>query len=656
MEMNYDPISGESFPNDRRPDGTDAKGYDYWLRFYQSQGLNFDDATELVNKMINPLGYEDPMKNHFLRDTEGENNFQYFEDPNIFDLYTGNLDSVNIRKYRPDINLNARKPFGYGLPQDVMNEFGQGGPMVSNVPQPFSGPSAQNRGGMMIKYAMGGMMQQSGQQDQIMQMMQQVQEMLMQGANPQELLKQLMKSGLPQDQAQQLVQAAMQDLQSQQQSQQTQMAMGGKMYYNGGPPYDLPGMADMDASEYSNINNYLTNLDTPNVVDNQGNTTSILDRQKNINLNTPNPINNFLNTARSYLSSRDYLKQRGFRIGNKNTNSMTQNQQPIVDPKDYPTIFTQGDSGLLSGPEEQNNLTGSMLSLSKNNTYTGPGTGTPKIIYAPQNPNQYTTTGQNTFDLTDPFASQNTKEIELPNSNSFTQGTFPIDIQNIIKNKNYNNNNLNEKEPWYEEPLYSKIARYAPLGASAAGVITALKNKKRSLTPEDTLSSKINLERSRITTAEEGRRGLDTALRTVRGGAGSSGQLNAATRDLVLTGNKNIAANINKLYETEENTNAQLAQQAALANQKYGNEFKITNEEMFQNAQSQAIKAAQEGAMALQSGAEQERKQYLQEWIAKNRLKTRNMITGPDGKDYYYNPATGKFNSIDTGEQFDSLT
>ncbi len=111
------------------------------------------------------------------------------------------------------------------------------------------------------------------------------------------------------------------------------MAQGGNMYSNGGPPYDLPGMADMDASEYNNINNYLTNLDTPNVIDAQGNATSILDRQKNTN---PNPMNNFLNTIRSYLSARDYLKQRGFRIGNRST---TNNQQPNINPINQPSPF-----------------------------------------------------------------------------------------------------------------------------------------------------------------------------------------------------------------------------------------------------------------------------------------------------------------------------
>ena len=107
---------------------------------------------------------------------------------------------------------------------------------------------------------------------------------------------------------------------------------------------------------------------------------------------------------------------------------------------------------------------------------------------------------------------------------------------------------------------------------------------------------------------------------------------------MVLTGNKNIAANINKLYEAEENTNAQLAQQAALANQQYGNQFKITNEEMFQNAQKQALRAAQEGTQNLQGAAQDERAQYLQEWIAQNRLNTRSYKTNINGQDVYINP------------------
>jgi hypothetical protein len=218
-----------------------------------------------------------------------------------------------------------------------------------------------------------------------------------------------------------------------------------------------------------------------------------------------------------------------------------------------------------------------------------------------------------------------------------------------------NSKNLNTTTPWYEEPAYSKIARYLPLATSAAGIATGLKNKKRTLTPERINAQRVDLERSRITAKEEGRRALDSTLRFLNTKGSNIAQVAGNARETLLNYIKNMGANIAKSYETEENANAQLAQQAGLANQQAGNQFKIGNEEMFQNAQTMALRAAQEGAMLAQSGAEQERKQYLQEWIAKNRLKTRNMVTGPDGEDYYYNPTTKKFSNLNTGEQFDSL-
>jgi len=129
---------------------------------------------------------------------------------------------------------------------DMYSSYAGGGPMVSNVPQAFNGPSAQNRGGMYI-YADGGMMppeqqmmqqqqmqqqapqeqmqQQSGGQDQMMQMVQQVEQMLQQGAEPQQVMQQLVQSGVPQEQAQQVVQMAMQDLQSQMQQQPQEQPM-----------------------------------------------------------------------------------------------------------------------------------------------------------------------------------------------------------------------------------------------------------------------------------------------------------------------------------------------------------------------------------------------------------------------------------------------
>jgi len=208
-------------------------------------------------------------------------------------------------------------PYARGGQIDYTNDmYAGGGPMVSNVKQPFNGPTAQNRGGMYI-YADGGMMppqeqqmmqeqqmqqqapqeqmqQQSGQ-DQMMQMVQQIAQAIMKGANPKELMAELEGSGMPPEQIQQVMQVAMQVVDQQQQQQpQQQMAppqqmmaatggrlpkeilraraeahmspekaanyvdnyaMGGKMYYEGGPE----GPPYMD--EYGNlIGNSIINL------------------------------------------------------------------------------------------------------------------------------------------------------------------------------------------------------------------------------------------------------------------------------------------------------------------------------------------------------------------------------------------------------------
>jgi hypothetical protein len=77
------------------------------------------------------------------------------------------------------------------------------------------------------------------------------------------------------------------------------------------------------------------------------------------------------------------------------------------------------------------------------------------------------------------------------------------------------------------------------------------------------------------------------------------------------------------------------------ANQQYGNAFKQLNEEMFQNAQTQALEGFKDTTSKLAGTASEERKQYLQEWIAKNKLKTRDFLQGPDGS-YYYEGPDGK--------------
>ena len=167
---------------------------------------------------------------------------------------------INPKKY-PGLNRSKKSKGGYVYNAMTQPMLAQGGPVVSNVQQPFNGPAAQNRGGMMM--ADGGMipqeqqmmqqqmmqdqmmqqqqMQQQGGQDQMMQVVQQVAEAIMGGADPRKIMQDLMKSGMPEEQVQQVVQVAMQEVEGQQQGMQGQqmapeqgMAMGGAMYAPGG--------------------------------------------------------------------------------------------------------------------------------------------------------------------------------------------------------------------------------------------------------------------------------------------------------------------------------------------------------------------------------------------------------------------------------------
>jgi hypothetical protein len=74
----------------------------------------------------------------------------------------------NTQDGKPVSNYNSGSvaPFSANVYQDRIKRlagYAQGGPMVSNVSQPFNGPSAQNRGGMMM--ANGGRMYAEGGPD-----------------------------------------------------------------------------------------------------------------------------------------------------------------------------------------------------------------------------------------------------------------------------------------------------------------------------------------------------------------------------------------------------------------------------------------------------------------------------------------------------------
>jgi len=491
---------------------------------------NMFDKIVSVEKYTDEDGSKWKIKNKYNPDTK-ENIKKYWVDGKFSGRFT-NQDEPEYMPVKERIEFNNQPSVTYG----------QGGPMVSNVSQPFNGPSAQNRGGMMVEYGRGGMM------------------------------------------------------------------------YDGGDLFDLPGMADMSASEYNNVNTYLNNLNTLNVIDNQGNTSSILGRPRNSNTSQPKQLENttdligpvdhsfHMPTAPDTIEDLpEGLIEPIQSIKSKPYNFSTNNSIPEMGIKGGPSL--EYPFGVEPSLEP-------MPGLSKDATYLSP--------YQKYLVNNYP---------------EGLNNLNYDSSGEYTRYITP--------SANKNSATTDSTTPWSEEPWYSKAARYSQALPGVAATITGLMNKKRKLTPERISPEQVNLERSRITTKEEGRRALDSGLKTVRGSSSNTGQLAGNTRDMILNYNKNMGANIAKSYETEENANAQLRQQAALTNQQYGNAFKQMNEEMFQNAQTQALAGFQDTTGKLAGAAGEERKQYLQEWIAKNKLKTRDFVQGPDGS-YYYEGPDGK--------------
>ena len=101
------------------------------------------------------------------------------------------------------------------------------------------GTPQMRRGGC---YQEGGMQptgeEQGGQGNEMEAIMQQVTQMLQQGADPQEILQMLVEAGVPEDQATQMVQAVMQQMQGGQPQQSTPQMRRGGYYQEGGEEMD----------------------------------------------------------------------------------------------------------------------------------------------------------------------------------------------------------------------------------------------------------------------------------------------------------------------------------------------------------------------------------------------------------------------------------
>jgi hypothetical protein len=482
-------------PYDIRPDRTEAQGYDYWLNRLKKEGLTSTEAKTIMNVMKNPLEKENMPITQWVPeyDDYNEDFFDATRDPSEFDLYTGSLDTANIRKYRPTKKLEARKPFGYG-----QEEYAQGGivgPNVSNVNQPFS-IYGQNRGGMGIEYAKGGV----------------------------------------------------------------------KSYQAG---------SFLNSEGFNN-----------NMIGGSGQT--------------------------EYYQTDEYGNPIGS-FGDMKTNEYTFNPDVYNQIKFDPNLYTSNQTDLLETLDSNVNIP------DPNALIESPNKNYPRVKFTQSDADKYSIN---------------------PNDHNIK----------IVKGPKQR-----EDSPWSEEPWYSKLARYSQALPGVFATVTGLINKRRKLNPSLMTAQTVNYEPERIIDREESRRALNAGLRQMRTMGATPGFIAGNTTNAVLTSNKALAGRIAESIMRERNTNAQLAQQTNMGNVGIQNEFKQLNEGMFQNAQTQALRGFQDTTSKLASAASEEREQSLQEWIVKNRLGTRNMVTGPDGEDYYYNPSLRKYTKMKTGEQFDSL-
>lgn len=137
---------------------------------------------------------------------------------------------------------------------------GQLGQGALRLPQgaPRLGQGPQQYGQLSFGFEQGGYFQEGGEQDQmggempmpqdqsagqdaqIQQVMQQVAQMLQQGADPQQVVEQLIQSGIPEEQAIQMIQGVMQQMQS----GQPQMKSGGEMIKRADGSYSKRGLWD----------------------------------------------------------------------------------------------------------------------------------------------------------------------------------------------------------------------------------------------------------------------------------------------------------------------------------------------------------------------------------------------------------------------------
>jgi hypothetical protein len=563
-------------------------------------------------------------------------------------------------------------PYYRGGEIDYTNDmYAGGGPMVSNVNQPFKGPAAQNRGGMYI-YPDGGMMppeqqmmqeqqmqqqapqEQQGGQDQMMQMVQQVEQMLQQGAQPEQVMQQLVQSGVPQDMAMQAVQMAMQDMQGQQQQQPMQgqeqpmpqsMANGGIMYPDG----DRKVYTDLKTFQNANTA-YKDSLDTYSNV-------NAINTRINSQIAKPANQRSFSNQSQfkpwmkglvnNAVSSGDInpsLLQNAPVQQIQHVNGPVTNYTPVTATKPKVRPIFQPPAPITNSPAVTPTPVQATPVQPTPQMQSNPAapTNQPSRVYDPGGkgrPGRW-------LDLNDD--SQRKPALLQNKANQVSSGN--VNMLPLIKaeggyfngKKQYSgmDNTVPPVIP-PTNPVFSPLAdestmsQIAGLGQAVVPALTSAyafnKLSKRKLTPSLTPEVTIDYTPARTAMMEENRRNVSSGLNAMRNVAPTSGSFMGNARGAVLDANKLSGEQIAKSWQDQKNKQAEYDYGVGSTNAGIKNKINELNEEMYQNAMQTGFESAGQGVKNATEYYSDLENRKLQRWQAQN-TSGENWTWTPKGK------------------------
>jgi hypothetical protein len=554
------------------------------------------DNTQFGSRIINEYGNGLPNDTSYIYQSPKEDYFYNTGQNTQTSKPVSNYNSGSVAPFGNNVYQDRiKKLAGYarGGQIDYTNDmYAGGGPMPSNLPQGFKGPSAQNRGGMYA-YPDGGMMppeqqmmqeqaaqeqmqQQGGGEEQMMQMVQQVAQAIAGGAPPEQVMQQLVQSGVPPEQAQQIIQAAMQ--MAQQQQQQQPMQGQGQMMADGGMMQQQSGAATKIAEALQ-----------------QGAQPQEILQQL---------IDSGMPQEQAMAMMQAVMGQL------KNQMQQQPPQQQMAPPQ--PMMAARG--GYFNGKKQ----------------FAGGGNDLPKVHLAgEENPAYF-------------------EGVAYDDPNDPSSPSFPVSI-NMSKYKDYTNGKYTspKQDGWRPQ---SDIIGSAPIASNkmfpeswqsiAAGTAQALpgiagaafafgKLKDRKLTPS--LASSVNIDYSpeRVALREEGRRGIGMALDTMKRNAPTSGSYMNNAKEAVLKGNKIIGGQISKSWQDQKNEQAKYDFETGKINTDTRNKVNELNEGMYQNAMEQGFRSSQDAISKVANYYTGKEGRDIQRWQAQNTNTTNHMWHTP---------------------------